>query len=88
MSLKPAPILIVVLTAILGRTGLTRPAALVAMAVSIVLFGTIFHYRKEIAEGLRNFRGGGPRTPSHPLPANDSFVLRRRTRSTITWNQW
>lgn len=95
MTLQPKRVLTVVVSAILAGAGLggiaagdgpLDPAALVAMAVSIVLFGTMFHYRKEIAEALRNFRGGGPRTPSHPLPANDSVVLRRRIRSTFGWN--
>ena len=29
-------------------------------------------------EAFNNFRGGPP-TPRHPLPANDGFLLRRRS---------
>ena len=81
MSLKPTAIFIVAL-------GPIEAPALVAIAVSIVLFGVMFHYRKEIAEAIRNLWGGGPRNPpSHPLPANDSLLLlRHKIRRTITWH--
>jgi hypothetical protein len=67
--------------------GPIETAGIVTMAVSIVLFGTMYHYRREIAEALRNLFGGGPRTPpSHPLPSNDSLILMRRSRRAITWH--
>jgi len=34
-----------------------------------------------VEEFDRNFRGGGPRPPSHPLPADDSKILNGRRRS-------
>ena len=33
-----------------------------------------------LAEGISNFKGGGPGSPSHPIPGNDSFILTRRRR--------
>ena len=55
------------------------------LAVMIVLSGGLtgvfYLYRREIAEWLiGNFRGGGPRPPSHPLPGNEGFIVRRRRR--------
>jgi len=87
----PKLILMVTMTAMLAFAGLGLMAALPALqndgplepfalvgAASVVLLGAMFHYRKEILEGLQNLFGGGPRTPSHPLPADDSLILRRR----------
>lgn len=31
-----------------------------------------------IREAMSNFRGGGPGSPSHPLPSADSALLNRR----------
>lgn len=33
-----------------------------------------------IEEFERSFRGGGPRPPTHPLPADDSRILNRKPR--------
>ena len=30
---------------------------------------------------LYRVEGGGPRPPSHPLPGNDGFILRRKRRT-------
>jgi hypothetical protein len=46
----------------------------------VVCGGAVFLYSREIAEALRNLRGGGPRPPSHPLPGNDDFILRGKRR--------
>ena len=44
--------------------------------------GLLIVFRRKIADWLiGNLRGRGPRPPSHPLPANDGFILRRRKRS-------
>lgn len=31
-----------------------------------------------LTEAIRNFKGGGPGSPSHPIPANDSALLTRK----------
>jgi hypothetical protein len=31
-----------------------------------------------LIDAINNFRGGGPPTPMHPSPADDSALLRRR----------
>jgi Sec-independent protein translocase protein TatA len=36
---------------------------------------------QEFGEAIRNFKGGGPGSPSHPIPANDSAFLTRKRRS-------
>jgi hypothetical protein len=57
---------------------------LINLALVLVGAGLVCLYRREVAEalteGLRNFRGGGPRPPSHPLPGDDGFVVRRKRR--------
>jgi hypothetical protein len=39
-------------------------------------------YRRQVAEAieeaLNHFRGGGPRPPTHPLPADDGLIVRRK----------
>jgi hypothetical protein len=44
--------------------------------------GTLLIWGKTLFRLLRNqisnFRGGGPGTPSHPLPSGDSSLLTRR----------
>jgi mttA/Hcf106 family len=48
------------------------------LTLALVLFGG--KKFAELAEALaRDFRGG-PRPPSHPLPADDSRILNRRRR--------
>jgi hypothetical protein len=54
---------------------------LAAVAIATML---VYRSRKEISEALRNFSGRGPRPPSHPLPADDAFILRRRKPTTKT----
>jgi hypothetical protein len=47
----------------------------------IVTFGAataFFIYRREIEEAIDRFNHRGPRPPFGPLPANDSFFLRRK----------
>ncbi len=39
--------------------------------------GLLFLFHRQIAEAISNFRGGGPRPPSHPLPGMDLRVVRR-----------
>lgn len=55
-----------------------EPKQLVTLAAALIGTGAMCLYAREIGEAIRNFRGGGPRPPSHPLPADDGFVLRRR----------
>lgn len=54
---------------------------LLTLAIAIAGAGLMGVYRREIADALRNFRGGGPRPPSHPLPGDDGFVVGRKRRS-------
>jgi hypothetical protein len=52
--------------------------SIVGVATCIFFAGRI---ARVIAEALNNFRGPGP--PTHPLPANDTFLtLRRRSKRT------
>ena len=62
-----------------------RASKIVAMKLApLVMFaiGTaaMLYYRREIQEILNNLSGRGPRPPSHPLPADDARLLRRRFR--------
>jgi hypothetical protein len=60
------------------------PKQLVFLAVITVITGVIVIYRRKIADWLiGNLRGGGPRPPTHPLPGNDGFILRRKRRQAI-----
>jgi hypothetical protein len=52
-----------------------------------VLYATaavmLFKYRRDIADAIEAFKdnlpkGGGPKTPMHPSPINDSALLRAR----------
>ncbi len=54
---------------------------LITLASAILGTGLLFLYSRQIAEALRNFRGGGPRPPSHPLPGDDGFIVRRKRRA-------
>jgi hypothetical protein len=57
------------------------PKQFVFLAVIAVLTGVFILYRREIAEWLiGDRRGGGPRPPSHPLPGDDGFIVRRKRR--------
>jgi hypothetical protein len=53
---------------------------LIQLASAIIGTGLLFLYSRQIGEALRNFRGGGQRPPSHPLPGDDGFILRRKRR--------
>jgi hypothetical protein len=54
------------------------------MAILLLIFaaaGLLFFRRwmlDALIDFLNNFRGGGPPTPMHPSPANDTALLRRR----------
>jgi hypothetical protein len=50
----------------------------ITLASAIAGTGLLFLYSRQIGEALRNFRGGGPRPPSHPLPGDDGFIVRRK----------
>ena len=50
---------------------------LVMFVVAIVLFGGREKFVKTVQEALSDFRGGGPGSPSHPIPADDSKILNR-----------
>jgi len=58
----------------------------VFVAAIMIPGGAIAFYCHEILEALQNLRGGGPRPPSHPLPANDGAFLRRARRRAAKLN--
>jgi hypothetical protein len=55
---------------------------LVRLAIVAGAAVLLYLNHKRIREAIENFnnsfRGGGPRTPMHPSPGNDSAFLRRR----------
>jgi len=55
-----------------------EPKSLVVLAMSVILVTAMFWFRRELIEALNNRGGRGPRPPSHPLPADDARLLRRR----------
>jgi hypothetical protein len=58
-----------------------EPKLLIDLAIMIALTGAVYFYRRQIADWLiGNFRGGGPRPPSHPIPGNDGPILTQRRR--------
>ena len=56
------------------------PALLITMGVAMILFGSgrLHEIIAQLIEALNNFRGGGPGSPSHPIPACDTRLLNRR----------
>jgi hypothetical protein len=56
---------------------------LITLAITAVAAGLICLRRRQLADALNeafnNFRGG-PRPPSHPLPGDDAFIVRRKRR--------
>jgi len=51
---------------------------------AVALVSVLFWKRVEIAEAINRFKGGGPRTPMHPMPANDAVILARRRSPRLT----
>jgi hypothetical protein len=55
----------------------------ILFAVSLTWLFVLGH--RQIIEAIEAFRNnfprGGPRPPSHPLPANDGWLLRRKRRN-------
>jgi hypothetical protein len=47
------------------------------LLISLLLVWVFFFSRK-IGPAIRDMLRGGPRPPSHPLPADDSRILNRR----------
>jgi hypothetical protein len=63
---------------------LSLPEMFAIFVVAILLFAgknwrDVYARLYEELENFRNFRGG-PGSPSHPIPANDSYLLNRRRR--------
>jgi hypothetical protein len=46
--------------------------------ITLILTGSWRVVMQAIEDFISRFRGGGPGSPSHPLPANDSRILLRR----------
>ena len=59
-------------------------ALLTGVAIVAAVLFTQRWLHAMLIEGIQNFldaiSGGGPRTPMHPSPADDSALLRRRSR--------
>jgi hypothetical protein len=53
-------------------------AVLYAIATAVLLTNA-----SRISAALRDLFRGGPRPPSHPIPAEDSHILNRRRRKTV-----
>jgi sec-independent protein translocase protein TatA len=55
------------------------PEMIVLLVVAILLFGgkNLRELAQDLAEGISNFRGG-PGSPSHPIPADDSNLVDRK----------
>jgi Sec-independent protein translocase protein TatA len=57
------------------------PEIVVLLVVAILLCGrNLREVARGLAEGISNFLGG-PGSPSHPMPADDSHVLNRKGHS-------
>jgi len=54
------------------------PLHLMRLAVILAGLGAMVIYRREIQQALERFNGRGPRPPTGPLPANDSFLLLKK----------
>jgi hypothetical protein len=58
------------------------------LELALMAVGAFVAYvsRRQLVDGLNEafdrFRGGGPRPPTHPLPANDRFLTLRKRRRT------
>jgi len=65
---------------IVGMGSLGIPELVFVLALALVLFGPqkLPDLGTKLAEAINRFRGGGPGSPTHPIPANDSPVLNRR----------
>lgn len=57
---------------------------LVVLGVAILLFGENWReLAARLLEGIDNFRGG-PGSPSHPIPADDSKLVNRKRRVSVS----
>jgi len=50
---------------------------LALVAIGACLIGLSW---RQIVEAVEQFRGGGPRPPTHPLPGDDGVIVRRKRR--------
>lgn len=67
----------------MSRLGqLSAPEMFLVFVVAILLFAAKSwrEFYDALYEGISNFRNfrGGPGSPSHPIPANDSYIVNRR----------
>jgi hypothetical protein len=59
--------------------GTQELVVLLVVAGTLLIGGKRFRELAQlVSNGIDNFRGGGPGSPSHPIPANDSRLLNRR----------
>lgn len=65
--------------ALVEEASIVGVTALLCGAAVLLLNGKVFRAAAvRFSEEINNLRGGGPGSPSHPIPANDSVVLNRR----------
>jgi hypothetical protein len=57
--------------------GYSELAIVLFAATALFCHAQVRDLLRKLAEGIDNFRGG-PGSPSHPIPANDSRILNRR----------
>jgi hypothetical protein len=57
----------------------------------VMTFGgaaALFVYRRELQDALERFHHRGPRPPTGLIPANDSFLLRRKRSRFVPPAEW
>lgn len=61
--------------------------AIVTAAVLVIVHGgrMLWEQMWVAAEAIRDLFHGGPRPPSHPLPADDALLLLRRRTKRLDW---
>ena len=57
---------------------------IVMFVFALLLFVGRNGLRDKLGPAIRDLLGGGPRPPSHPIPANDSIILNRPRPKSLT----
>lgn len=61
------------------QLGTQELVVLLVVAGMLLIGGKRFRELAQlVSDGIDNFRGGGPGSPSHPMPANDSRLLNHK----------
>jgi hypothetical protein len=59
--------------------GIGFPELVVMLVFAVILFD-MNKFRDKIGPAIRDLLRGGPRPPSHPIPADDSRIINRPRR--------